>query len=208
MALEAAQRPPVNAAPSGARLMAMALAAGICAVLLIFLVFAAYQDVAQREIRRAEIDKYLRTISNSTAWGIDNWLAGRLTLAEDVAREIENSPPAVDPSVYLSSPVYARTFLWTYYGAADGGYYSAPWDDTIPNDYDPRSRPWYKDAVDAGMPTLTEPYLDINTHIETITAAVPVRSDGRVVGVVGADFSTDSLAEKLKETDLGGLGFA
>lgn len=208
MALDKARKPLSKNAPSGARLMATALAAGALSVITIFFVFAFFQNVVQSDIRRSEIDKYLRTISNSTAWGIDNWLAGRLTLAEDVAHCIEIASSDGDPSDCLKSPVYGRTFLWTYYGDDNGGYYSFPWDDTIPKDYDPRARPWYKAAVKAGMPTLTEPYLDITTNIETVTAAVPVRRDGQIVGVVGADFSTDSLADKLKETDLGGLGYA
>ncbi|MCB9955601.1 MAG: response regulator [Parvularculaceae bacterium] len=199
-----------NAAPSssGASLMATALAAGTFAVVLIFIVFAYYYDVSQRASRTAEIEKYVRTLSGTTAWGIDYWLADRVKLAEEVASHITREAHESDPVEFLKSPVYEHTFLWTYYGETNGAYHIWPLDPDLPADYDPRTRPWYKDAVAAGAATLTEPYLDITTNVETITVAVPVYKDGELLGVVGADFSTQSLGDVLTESDLGGLGFA
>lgn len=197
-----------TAAFNGAGLMATALAAGICAVVLIFLVFATYYDISQRSIRAAEIAKYSRTISNATAWGIDNWLDERIKLAEETAAHIVSDNRHEDPVEFLRSPIYEQTFLWTYYGTARGDYHIWPLDPSLPADYDPRTRPWYKDAVKAGATTLTEPYLDITTDIETITVAVPVYEDGELKGVVGADFSTEELTDVLTESDLGALGFS
>lgn len=207
--IKAPLAPAKIATPSGASLMATALAAGTCAVVLIFVVFAYYYDLSQRGIRHEEVERYLRTISSSTAWGVDNWISERVKLAEtaaaQMAQEITRNGDPVDS---LKSPVYEDTFLWTYYGDEKGDYYIWPPDDTLPSDYDPRTRPWYKDAVAAGTTTLTEPYLDITTNVETITVAVPVRRNRRLDGVVGVDFSTESLSDILKESDLGGLGIA
>jgi len=200
------QRP--SAAPSGARLMTTALAAGTFAVVLIFLLFALYYDVTQRGIRRAEVEQYLQTISSATAWGIDNWLAARVQFANEVANHLGESAPGDDLAETLRSPVYEKMFLWTYYGEANGAYHIWPPDDTLPADYDPRTRPWYADAAAAGETTLTEPYLDIATDVETVTVAAPVYKNGALAGVVGADFSTQSLSDVLRETDLGGLGYA
>ena len=196
------------AAHSGARLMATALAAGTFAVLLIFLVFAVYNDVSQRNIRRDEVEKYLRTINSATAWGVDNWLADRVKLTKEVASHIAEAPPGADYVKLLDGGVYEQTFLWTYFGEANGAYHIWPADEDLPKDYDPRTRPWYKAAVASGKATLTEPYRDITTNVETITVAVPVYRDGKLFGVVGADFSTESLSKMLEESDLGDLGFA
>ena len=196
------------AAATGARLMATALAAGIFAVVLIFVIFGYYYDVSQSRLRRAEVEKYLQTVSSSTAWGIDNWLISRVKLAEEVAHHMGEAAPGADLADDLRSPVYEERFMWTYYGEADGAYHIWPPDDTLPADYDPRARPWYEDAVAAGQATLTEPYFDITTNIETITVAVPVFKNRKLAGVVGADFSTESLSDVLMSTDLGGLGYA
>lgn len=206
MAVKSALQATKNAAPSGARLMTTTLAAGAGAVVAIFLIFAYYHDVSQRELRRAEVNQYLETISGSIAWGVDNWLATRVQLANEAVHHLEEASAAQDIVDHLMSPVYENTFIWTYYGEANGAYHIWPPDEELPGDYDPRSRPWYKDAVEARETTLTEPYLDITTDVETITVASPVYKSGALAGIFGADFSTESLANVLMATDLGGLG--
>ncbi len=192
---------------SGAQLMATALTAGTCAVVLIFLIFAIYYDVAQRGLRKQEIENYLTTIGGATAWGVDTWLTERVLLAEGIAHTLAEPNPAVKPVNILANPVYEETFLWTYYGEIDSTYHIWPLDDELPDDYDPRTRPWYHAAQAAGASTLTEPYFDISTGVETITVASPVTREDQLIGVVGADFSTQTLSDVLQETDLGGLGF-
>lgn len=195
-------------ASSGTRLMTTALAAGACAVLLIFAIFTYYSDATQRGIRKTEVEQYLQTISGATAWGVDNWLASRMQFANEVVHHLEHAEPGAHYIDHLNSPVYEQTFMWTYFGEANGAYHIWPPDFTLPDDYDPRTRPWYKDAATARRTTLTEPYLDIATDEETITVASPVYRDGALAGVVGADFSTASLAEVLRRTNIGGLGYA
>jgi signal transduction histidine kinase/PleD family two-component response regulator len=188
--------------------MATALAAGAGVVILIFLLFAYFYDLKERNLRRHEIENYLTTVGASTAWGVDNWLDERIKLAEGAAYSLSKMDAERDHLEALQGPIYETSFLWTYYGETDGAYHIWPPDDELPADYDPRSRPWYHAAVGAGGPTLTEPYLDISTNVETITVAVPVIKDGALSGVVGADFSTQTLSDVLRSTDLGGLGYA
>jgi methyl-accepting chemotaxis protein len=65
----------------------------------------------------------------------------------------------------------------------------------LPDGYDPTARPWYKAAVASGRPIVTEPYKDAAFNDMTVTFALPVRADGKLVGVIGAD---KSLAEVVK----------
>jgi signal transduction histidine kinase/DNA-binding response OmpR family regulator len=188
--------------------MATAVAAGAAVVLVIFAIFAYGYDLTERGLRKREIDAYLTSVGGATAWGVENWLSERMRLAESVAHSL--SKPTSDSNMVevLKAPVYQHSFLWTYYGEEDGGYHIWPPDDQLPADYDPRTRPWYHAALSAGTTTLTEPYLDITTNVETITVAAPVMQDGKRAGVVGADFSTETLAGVLKATDFGGIGYA
>ncbi|MCK5747611.1 MAG: hypothetical protein KAH44_15440, partial [Oricola sp.] len=190
------------------RLMIMALAAGACAVVFVFTVFAVYHDYSEHRLRQQELEKYLDTVGDATAWGAGNWLAHRVTLAENLAHEIAAEFDGEDATELVRNTVYEDTFLWTYFGDVAGGYHIWPLDDTLPADYDPRTRPWYAAAMVAGESTLTEPYFDISTNVETITVAAPVYRGKDLLGVVGADFSTQSLGEVLAETNIGGLGFA
>jgi signal transduction histidine kinase/DNA-binding response OmpR family regulator len=194
--------------PSGARLMGMALAAGTTAVVLVFFIFALYHEISGNALRRQELEKYLETISASTAWGADNWLSHRLALANNLAQTISDEFDGVDAVDIVKKNVFEQTFLWTYFGEVDGGYHIWPPDEQLPADYDPRTRPWYAAAMLAGEGTLTEPYFDIATNEETITVAAPVYRNGKLLGVVGADFSTQSLSDVLAHTNMGGLGRA
>ncbi len=194
-------------APSGTRLMATALAAGTITVLAIFLAFAVYHDYSEHDLRKKELNKYLETVGEATAWGADNWLAHRVTLADNLAHSITQSFDGESAVDVLRNPIYNEAFIWTYFGEANGGYHIWPPDD-LPEDYDPRTRPWYAAALIARESTLTEPYFDISTNVETITVAAPVYQENKLLGVAAADFSTQSLSNVLKETNLGGLGHA
>ena len=65
----------------------------------------------------------------------------------------------------------------------------------LPDGYDPTARPWYKAAVASGKAMVTEPYKDASFNDMTVTFALPVKADGKLVGVIGAD---KSLAEVAK----------
>ncbi|HEY8973633.1 MAG TPA: methyl-accepting chemotaxis protein, partial [Burkholderiaceae bacterium] len=65
----------------------------------------------------------------------------------------------------------------------------------LPEGYDPTGRPWYKAALAAGKPIVTEPYKDASFNDMTVTFALPVKADGKLVGVIGAD---KSLAEVVR----------
>jgi methyl-accepting chemotaxis protein len=65
----------------------------------------------------------------------------------------------------------------------------------LPDGYDPTARPWYKAAVAGGKPIVTAPYKDAAFPDMTVTFALPVKADGKLVGVIGAD---KSLGEVVK----------
>ncbi|CAN0322734.1 unnamed protein product, partial [Laminaria digitata] len=80
-----------------------------------------------------------------------------------------------------------------------------------PTTYDPRCRPWYQDAVEAGL-IFTNPYSDAGTGRLTITVAAPVY-DGAdatlLLGVVGMDVDLSDIENSIKDLDLiGDEGYA
>ncbi|MGV8505290.1 methyl-accepting chemotaxis protein PctA, partial [Pseudomonas aeruginosa] len=123
--------------------------------------------------------------------------------AQTLARD--HSPEAV--SALLEQPALTSTFSFTYLGQQDGVFTMRP-DSPMPAGYDPRSRPWYKDAVAAGGLTLTEPYVDAATQELIITAATPVKAAGNTLGVVGGDLSLKTLVQIINSLDFSGMGYA
>ena len=65
---------------------------------------------------------------------------------------------------------------------------------TATTTFDPRTRPWYVQAMKAKQAILTEPYRFVQTPDAGISAAIPLRSD---IGVMGFDFTLRTLSELL-----------
>ncbi len=88
---------------------------------------------------------------------------------------------------------------------ADGGGWRAP------DDFDSRTRPWYKLAVAArdGEVICTEPYIIAATNSLGITMAVAVRDDsGKLLGAVGADLDMNQISQQTAALKVFGQGSA
>ena len=80
--------------------------------------------------------------------------------------------------------------------AADGR--RIPFQRALPGGYDPRERPWYRQAVESNGVVWTEPF-EFNEGAFGITAAVALRSPGAAepLGVFTADFFLDDISRFL-----------
>lgn len=80
----------------------------------------------------------------------------------------------------------------------------------LPVDYDPRNRPWYRQAVRQDGFTISEPYRYASIDDIGITCALPVRDEsGGLIGVLGLDMLLSSLGGVLDGLELprGGKAF-
>lgn len=96
--------------------------------------------------------------------------------------------------------------MWEY-GQGPGFVDFAP---NLPDDYDPRTRPWYQAALTAGGFTVSDPYLYASYPLLGITGAIPVYARPaytaagspatdrhEIVGVLGVDIVLDDLRNVL-----------
>jgi adenylate cyclase len=67
-----------------------------------------------------------------------------------------------------------------------------------PGQYDPRVRPWFKDAVERRDLVISNPYIYATTGLPGVTVAMPIYSGGQLVGVLAIDILLDSLSQYLK----------
>ena len=96
-----------------------------------------------------------------------------------------------------------------YVGDEHGRFAQAPNDNStsIPPGFDPRKRPWYGDALNAGKAVITEVYLsDAGDQVVT-TAATPIFANGKAVGVAGFDISIDTITNETGSVYVGKTGF-
>ncbi|MCP1649031.1 methyl-accepting chemotaxis protein [Pseudomonas nitroreducens] len=172
-----------------------------------FALFTLYNDYLQRNAIREDLEDYLREMGDVSASNIQNWLSGRLLLIESTAQTIARDSTAEHLSALLEQDTLRKTFNFTYLGQEDGTFTMRP-NSAMPDGYDPRTRPWYKDAVAAGGTTLTEPYIDAATQELIMTVATPARAGGKTVGVVGGDLGLQTLVQIINSLDFSGMGYA
>lgn len=73
--------------------------------------------------------------------------------------------------------------------------------------YDPTSRDWYKQTVAADKLTWSDPYIDASTHQVILTAAIPMKINNVVVGVLAVDISLKTISDFVGQMKYGNSGY-
>ncbi|MEZ9409359.1 methyl-accepting chemotaxis protein [Vibrio lentus] len=143
---------------------------------------------------------YLRaeSVSEAASEGIKNWIDIRTDIASafnDFSREDDVVP-------FLKQARVAGGFDDIFLGTPEGGMYRSHPERNRAG-YDPRQRLWYQEANAAGKQIITTAYQDAITKALLVTIAEPVRHNGKLVGVVGADVLIDQLVNDVISLDVG-----
>jgi adenylate cyclase len=73
--------------------------------------------------------------------------------------------------------------------------------------YDPRQRPWYRAAIAANSVAISNAYVFSGTNRPGVTLSRQIKTiDGALLGVFGADLSTDTLSRLLDQIRIGSHG--
>mgnify|MGYP001224035263 FL=1 len=185
-----------------ARLLICSLAAVIITALSLSLI--SNKTVTDDALNNAyiEVNRLGKTYSQS----VTDWIADRQNALSALKYHLEKTPPA-DMVPALLQTHQAANFSLTYYGTADGKMYRQ--DPSLNRaGYDPRERPWYKSAISAGQLTTTAPYISATQQVMVVTMAEPVKENGQIIGVVGADLSLQQLVDEVINMDVPGNGYA
>ena len=96
--------------------------------------------------------------------------------------------------------------LYVYTGTKGGGFVQYPLEEL--GGYDPRERPWYKQALASpDAPIITEAYQDVIGKPVVTSALVVKDNQGVIVGVQGLDVTLSTLTDILSNTKLGESGY-
>jgi Methyl-accepting chemotaxis protein len=63
----------------------------------------------------------------------------------------------------------------------------------------PETRAWYKGPRDKNAPNLTEPYYTEVAKVNMATIGVPIRDDGKFIGIVGIDFTLSAFQKMVND---------
>ena len=176
-------------------------------VIAAFSLFTLYNDYLQRNAIRDDLDSYLREMGSTTANNIQTWLGGRILLTENLGETLALNPEPEYVSRLLEQKALTSSFLAVYFGDTQGAFTIRP-GSKMPDGFDPRSRPWYKDALNSNGASLTEPYIDAVTGQMIISIGTAVKKAGQTLGVVGTDLTLKTVTDSINALDFSGMGYA
>ncbi|KAB0483045.1 methyl-accepting chemotaxis protein [Vibrio chagasii] len=138
--------------------------------------------------------------------GINNYIADWISTRSNMM--LANEPTIANNSNSdreLLLTKQAGRFLSVYAGFSDGTIAYGDKTESWPADYDPRTRPWYKDANAASDLIITEPYQDFDGSIVISFAKA---FSGQKQGVLAADLTVTSIIDTVLNVKLDNDGFA
>lgn len=151
----------------------------------------------------ASTSERAHSIASTATIGIADWMNIRRAITQSFDKYYDQ-PNSV---MFLEQARKSGGFDDIYFGAVDGAMErSHP--ERNRADYDPRTRPWYRDAQTAGKQIITTAYKDAITNALLVTIAQPLQAKGQMVGVVGADVLIDQLINDVISLDVGDNAFA
>ncbi|MEM5431016.1 methyl-accepting chemotaxis protein [Cupriavidus oxalaticus] len=177
--------------PSSFRARIVALSVAI--VIAALAVNALVNHLVARTYNNEAIDNNLAAVQIGHVDAIAEWVTSHTQMVnalQDVALQ-------EDPVPALQLVAAAGGFIKTYVGYPDKSHRFSDATGLKP-DYDPTARPWYKQAVAAGKPIVTPPYIAASSGKLVVTFAVPIVRDGSVKGVVGGDVAMDSVVANVR----------
>ena len=128
---------------------------------------------------------------------ISEWLVSRQQIVKGIGGQLSH-----DIVQAMKQAKQSGGFESTYFGESNGNMRdSEPATDY--SNYDPRTRSWYQEAMQAGGNIITQPYLDIPLRILVVTLAEPVAG-----GVIAGDLSISNLIEEVNRMKLPANGYA
>ena len=135
-------------------------------------------------------------------------LAGKKAMARYATTLVEQNPTLEHITNVIRQPDIKEAFLLIGGGyESDGSNFKSDpnWD---PGEgWDPRVRPWYKDAKTKNNLIITEPYADSATGEILISVATPINQAGSFVGSIFFDLSLASLSELVNSVKLFEAGY-
>ncbi|HHC5059460.1 TPA: methyl-accepting chemotaxis protein [Aeromonas veronii] len=164
----------------------------VLAIGVIILVITCLQVWYNTSQLRSETQRLVWNIIDESSManvkGISRWVDSRISMVSTTKEAFAKED---EPISHLAQSMNAGGFDLVYAGTTDGKMIqSKPTD--LPAGYDPRQRPWYKDAAAAGKLVITAPYADISTGQLIVTIAEPFQR-GNTQGVIAGDVSISSL---------------
>ena len=178
-------------------------------VILVLVALSVFTYFQASEALDAQIRRSAMFLVENYSQQIQKKLAEKEAIVSTLAKEYGvNMPPEVElrkTVVELTKNTPGVQDL--YVGMADRRFIDGTgW--VPPADYDPRTRDWYKKALETQGAYYTDVYIDAITKKPVISVAQAIRSGNQVLGVVGIDLALQEVQDIAKSIKSGKTGGA
>jgi diguanylate cyclase (GGDEF)-like protein len=129
-----------------------------------------------------------------------------ITLGAETGDSLGIWRPEKNQPLQISTSNLSTQYFGNYYATNDRGQRTTPLKIERPA-FDPRTRPWYKEAIAAGKPIWSSIYAGFTPGTVFIAASQPLYDfKGKLVGVSGTDLSLLSIQTFLAQTPVSPTG--
>ena len=161
-----------------------------------FLTFVNLLYMSRNIVKEQEIELHLAT--ELSAQLVDDWAQDMVTVTEDMASSLTalGSIDAETVGSVIDRVALAHPEYYYVYFADKLGNMNMARGVQFAKGVDPRQRPWYKKAEEAGHSVVIDPYTSATSpDVMMVTVATPVFWGSLLVGVVGVDAEISSIEE-------------
>ncbi|HIF9248666.1 TPA: methyl-accepting chemotaxis protein [Photobacterium damselae] len=149
-----------------------------------------------------EVTNQMTAIGHATSNYIGDWLKTRSDMMLANEPLIANQDN-VDRELLLTK--HAGHFLSVYGGFSDGTIAYGDKTEDWPAGYDPRTRPWYQNAMKTNQLTITEPYQDFDG---SLVVSLAKSFKGKKQGVLAVDLTVTHIIQQVLNLKLDNDGYA
>lgn len=179
----------------------------------LLLVTVTLLSIQQLNTVKQEVEALVDTSLTEMVNGVKNTVVSEMeskkSLAQSSTEVIELEPQDRQRiSQILEKPQLKGSFLAVGFGYEADGFVvenDDGWD--VGPDYDPRVRPWYKDAKAQGSLVITDPYIDVSTKNVIISIGTSVKENGQFIGAMFYDMELGGLADLVNSVNLLDAGY-
>ncbi len=158
---------------------------------------------------QTSVNSELRTVAVKEAGQLNGWLERKKAFGESLSNELSNlsgNTALLKTKEVLGVAITDSEILEMSLGLEDG-YFRSYYAGELTGKVDPRVRPWYQLAKQAGGSVITDPYEDVNTKKQIVAVATPVKSNGNFIGGTCLGISLDVLKTQATQMNYNGAGY-
>jgi methyl-accepting chemotaxis protein len=134
------------------------------------------------------VEAQVRQLAQSQAGRITEWAKGTHMITASLKQAVD----LPDAQPFLKMAKAAGGFDNCYIGYPDKRMVSS---NTVPDGYDPTTRPWYKQTSTAGGPVISQPYISASTKKLVVTFTEPVGDKGAFTAIIGNNVLIEQLIQ-------------